>query len=239
MDKIDQWHQKRWGRFTASEVHKLLVPGKNSMFGDGANTYIEEKAIQMTTTMWDRPELEEVASLLHGKAHEYPAYVEYVRQTRNNSVIYMGDENPMFIPHSTLGDEFGGTPDCADITDSGIITFGVEIKCPKNPKYHFRRLKWKDQWNIREEYSLVYAQIQSLLMITGAQEWHFVSYDDRQVSKAHKIKIIPVTPDKNYQNNLEIRLRQAIAEKYRLISEIYNIQVTNRREFNERFNVVA
>lgn len=240
MDKIDQWHLKRWGRYTASEAFKLLVKGKgDAMFGDGAWTYIEQKALEMTTVMWERPELEETKSILHGRAHEYPAYAEYVRQTRNSSVSYMGDENPMFVPHPTLGNEFGGTPDCADITDAGIITFGVEIKCPKNPIYHFRRLKWKDQWDIRVQYPLVYAQIQSLLMITGAQEWHFVSYDDRQVSKAHKIKIIPVVPDKNYCNELEIRLRQAIREKYRIISETYNILVTNRAEFNEKFNRAA
>jgi hypothetical protein len=240
MDKIDQWHLSRWSKYTASEAFKLLVKGKgNEMFGEGAWTYIEQKALEMTTRMWERPELEEVKSLLYGKVHEYPAYAEYVHQTRNTSLTYLGDVDPLFYPHPILGDEFGGTPDCADITDQGTISFGVEIKCPKNPIYHFRRLKWKDQWNIKEEYSLVYTQIQSLLMITGAQEWHFVSYDDRQISRSHKIKIIPVLPDKNFQNNLEIRLRQAIREKYRIISEIYNIQVANRSEFRQKFQLAA
>lgn len=239
MDKIDQWHLKRWGRFTASEAYKLLVPGKNEMFGEGAKTYIEQKALEMVTVMWERPELDEVKSLLHGKVHEFPAYQEYVKTTRNDSMLYLGDENPMFVPHHTLGAEFGGTPDCAAITDSGTITFGAEIKCPKNPLYHFRRLKWNDQWDVKVNYPLVYAQIQSLLMITGAQEWHFVSYDARQVLKSHKIKIIPVLPDKNFQNNLEIRLRQASREKYRIISETYNIEVSNREEFNAKFQSVA
>lgn len=240
MDKIDQWHLARWARFTASEAYKLMVKGKgDAMFGEGAWTYIEQKALEMTTRMAERPELEEVKSLLHGKAEEYPAYAEYVRQTRNTSLIYLGDENPMFIPYPALAEEFGGTPDCADITDSGSIPFGVEIKCPKNPLLHFRRLRWRDQWDIKENYALVYTQIQGLMMITGAKEWHFVSYDYRQVSTAHKIKIIPVYPDKNFQNNLEIRLRQAIREKYRLISETYNIQVSNRAEFIQKFKVAA
>lgn len=240
MDKVDQWHLARWGRFTASEIYKLLSSGKgDAMFGDGAWTYIKEKALQMVTRMWERPELDEVKSLLHGKAHEYPAYAEYVRQTRNDSVIYMGDENPMFIPHPILGDEFGGTPDCAIITDDGTIPFGVEIKCPKNPMYHFDRLDWKDQLDVLSNYPLVYAQIQSLLMITGASEWHFVSYDDRQISRTHKIKIIPILPDKNFQSKLTIRLKQAIKEKYKIISRKYNIEVESRIELLDKFHLAA
>lgn len=239
MDKIDQWLLKRWTKFTASEAYKLLTTGKGEMFGDGAKTYIEQKVVEMTTRMWERPELEEVKSLLHGKAEEYPAYEEYIRQTRNTSVIYMGDENPHFVPSLILPEEFGGTPDCADISEDGRIVFGVEIKCPRNSLFHSRRLEWKNQYDIRANYSLVYAQIQSLMMITGAPEWHFVSYDGRQLSRAHRIKIIPVVPEKNYVNNLELRLRQAIIEKYKIISRRYGIEVANRSEFNEQFKLAA
>ena len=243
MDKIDQWLSKRRGKFTASEAYKLLGPKKgDAMFGAGANTYIKQKAIEMTTKIWERPELEEVESLLHGRAHEYPAYDMYVKTTRNRDLIYLGDENPVFFPHSVLGEEFGGTPDSAIITSEGHIPFGVEIKCPKNPDVHFERLKWGTQWDLKENYILGYTQIQSLMMCTGAQEWHFVSYDDRQILKAAKIKIIEVKPDISFQNTLEVRVRQAIKEKYRLISEYYapyGIVVSNRQEFNEKFNLAA
>lgn len=241
MDKIDQWHMKRRGRFTASECFKLLVPGKEQMFSPGGWSYIDQKAIEMTTKIWQRPELEEVESLLHGKAHEYPAYDAYIKATRNTDLIYTGEENPVFIPHPILTDEFGGTPD-AIITDGSIIPFGIEIKCPKNPGVHQKRLKWKSQWDIKEKYMLVYAQIQALLMCTSAPEWHFVSYDERQILKAARIKIIEVKPDKSFQNTLEIRIKQAIKEKYRIISEDfadYGIVVTNRQEFNEIFHVAA
>lgn len=238
MDRIDQWHMERWGKFTASECYKLLTPGtKGEMFGTGATTYIEQKALEMTTSMWERPELEEAKSILHGKAHEYPAYAEYISQTRNTSVKYLGEDNPIFLTYPLLPDECGGSPDSASITDSGNIDMGVEFKCPKNPLFHFRRLKWKDQWDLKNGYPLCYAQIQKLIMITSAPEWHFVSYDDRQRVKAKKIKIIPVFPDKNFQNVLEIRLRQAIKEKYRLISEYYEIEVSNKADFQAKFKL--
>lgn len=232
MDKIEQWHRARWSRFSASENYKLLVGSKGGgMFGDTAWTYIKQKALQMTTTMWERPELEETKSILHGRVHEYPAYEMYVKETRNYSMLYMGDD-PMFYPYEAMADEVGGTPDCVNITEAGTIDFGAEIKCPANPVYHFDRLLWKDQWAIRENYPLCYTQIQNLLMITKAQEWHFVSFDDRQQIKADKIKIIPVFPDKNFQNNLEIRLRMAVKEKYKMISERRGVEIKDRADFN-------
>lgn len=239
MDKIDEWHIRRRARFTASANYKLLVPGTSEMFGAGAWTYIKERALEMTTVMQERPELDEAKSILHGRAHEYPAFVEYVRSTGNGFLTYLGDDNPMFYPYKPLAEESGGTPDCANITSSGLIDFGVEIKCPKNSMYHFDRLKWKDQWDVKVNYTQCYTQCQFLMMCTDAKQWDFVSYDDRQLFRSKKIKIIPIYPDKNFQNNLEIRIRQAIKEKYRTISEHYEIEVVNRMDFIQKFNLAA
>lgn len=239
MDKIDEWHLRRWARFTASEGYKLLVPGAGQIFGAGAWTYIEQKALEMTTVMQERPELDEAKSILHGRAHEYPAFVEYVKQTGNHSMDYMGDDNPMFYPYRPLVEESGGTPDCANITSEGLIDFGAEIKCPKNPINHFRRLKWTDQWDVKTNYIQCYTQCQFLMMCTEAKQWDFVSYDDRQIVRSKKIKIIPIYPDQNFRNNLEVRIRQAIKEKYRIISEHYGIEVANRTEFIQKFNLAA
>lgn len=240
MDKIDEWHVKRWAKFTASENYKLFAPSKgNAMFGDGAITYIEQKALEMTTRMQERPELDEAKSILHGRAHEYPGFVEYVQRTGHHTLTYLGDDNPMFYPYKPLAEESGGTPDVVNITDSGLIDFGVEIKCPKNPINHFRRLKWKDQFDVKAGYISCYTQCQFLMMCTEAPQWDFMSFDDRQIVRAKKSKIIPIYPDKNFQNNLEVRLRQAIKEKYRLISEHYEIEVANRTEFIQKFNLAA
>lgn len=240
MDKIDEWHMRRRARFTASENYKLFSPAKgNAMFGEGAWTYIKQKALEMTTVMQDRPELDEAKSILHGRAHEYPGFVEYVKRTGNHGFTYLGDDNPMFYPYKPLAEESGGTPDCGYITDDGLIIHGAEIKCPKNSMYHYDRLKWKNQWDVKDNYILCYTQCQFLMMCTGAEQWDFVSFDDRQIVREKKIKIIPIKPDKNFQNNLEVRIRQAIKEKYLNISEHYGIEVTNRTEFIQKFNLSA
>jgi hypothetical protein len=238
--RTDEWHKRRWARFTASEMYKLFSPVKgNAMFGDGAITYIKQKALEMTTTMQERPEIEEAKSILHGRAHEYSAFKEYVRITGNTSITYLGDDNPMFYPYRPLAEESGGTPDSANITSAGLIDFGAEIKCPKNSMYHFDRLKWKTQWDVKENYILAYTQCQFLMMCTGAKKWDFMSFDDRQLVRAYKSKIIEIKQDVNFQNNLEVRLRQAIKEKYRIISEHYGVVVTNRTEFIQKFNLAA
>lgn len=237
MDKIDEWHLDRKGRFSASQAWKLFSNGGNEMFGRGAWTYIQDRAVDMLTKPWERPWIDEVDSILHGRAHEYPAYARYIQETRNFSVKYLGDLYPIFITHPDFPDEFGGTPDAADITDDGSVVMGVEIKCPKDPIKHMERLLWKNQWDIKEAYPLCYAQIQSLLMITGAPEWHFVSYDERQKLNRTQIVIIPVSPDKNFQSNLTIRLKQAIKEKYKIISEYLGIEVSNRDQFLQKVQI--
>ena len=221
-DKKDKWFSDRWGKLTASENYKLLTPAKDAVFNSGAYTYIKQKALEMCTMMWERPELEEVKSLLHGKMYEYPAYEAYVHATKNYSMTYLGTETPLFLDYEPLKKDSGGSPDVINITESNTIDAGAEIKCPKNPLYHFERLKWKTQFDIKENYILCYSQIQNLLLITGAQIWQFVSYDERQVAKSKKCIIIDVYPDKKFQDNLHFRLVKGVEEKYRILEEHMN-----------------
>lgn len=222
-DPIDSWFLERWTKFTSSANFKLLTPAKDgSIFGEGALTYIEEKAMEATTTLWERPELEEHKNMLHGKAHEYPAYVGFVNATKNFSMRYLGTETPLFLEHEKFKGESGGSPDGINLDSANKVDAGIEIKCPKNPIYHFRRLKWKDQWDIKQNYIQCYTQIQHLLMITDAFIWFFVDYDERFKSKEKKTKIIEVKPDRKFQDNLELRIKAAIRKKYEIIEEHMN-----------------
>lgn len=219
---LDQWHLKRWTKFTASESYKLLYPSGAAMFSPGGITYIKEKALQMSTVMWQRPELDEVEALLHGKVHEYPAYKATVAATGYTQLIYLGEESPLFLDYEPLIGESGGSPDSISLTESAGVDIVAEIKCPKNPMNHFNRLIWKNQWDVKEKYIQAYTQIQHLLMITEARLGLFVSFDDRQKRVDKKHKIIDVLPDKKFQDNLDLRIRMAIKEKYRIYDEYMN-----------------
>ncbi len=219
---LDQWHLQRWSRFTASENYKLLVGNGKDMFGGGAYTYIKEKVLQMTTHFWDRPELDEVKALLHGKMYEYPAYKATVQATGYNNLIYLGEDTPLFLEYEPLAKDSGGSPDSLALNSDATVDIVAEFKCPKNPMLHFERLKWDSQWDIKENYMSCYCQIQNLMMITNARLGLFVSFDDRQIRHEKKAKIIEVMPDKKFQDNLDLRLRMAIKEKYRIYDEYMN-----------------
>lgn len=215
-DSVDKWFTERWSKFTASETFKLMTNNsKGEAFGEGAWTYIKQKALEMVTVMWERPELEEVKSLLHGRMYEYPAFERYVTTTRNTEIVYLGSENPLFIEYEKLKGNSGGSPDA--ITKQ--VDFGAEVKCPKNPMNHFERLKWKDQWDIAQNYKQAYIQIQHLMLITGAQAWDFVSFDERMKERKLQIKIITVHTDKRIQDNLHFRLVKAIEERKKILQE--------------------
>lgn len=233
-DKIDKWLIERRGKFSASENYKLLPTEKQSkdrLWSATADTYIEQKVIELTTDYYERPELLEVEALLHGKVNEYPAYERYIRETGNTFMTYLGDENPTFIPCSDMPEESGGSPDIVSITSEGKIDYGAEIKNSKNPAYHFRRLKWQSQWDLKEKYIQCYTQIQDLIRVSGAKGWDFISFDSRQKSKAAQIKIIQVKPDMKFINNLELRIRLAVKEKYKIISDHYGYEIKNYSEF--------
>lgn len=220
-DNIDKWFIARWSKFTASENYKLLAPSGTSVFSPGAYTYIKTKVLEMCTQMWERPELEEVKALLHGRIYEYPAFEATTRATGYN-LKYLGTEHPLFLEYEPLPNESGGSPDAISLTSDAKVDVVAEMKCPKNPMNHFERLKWKTQWDIKENYFSCYSQIQNLLLITGAELGIFASYDERQINPSKKVKIIEVKPDKKFQDNLDIRLRMAVKEKYKILEEYMN-----------------
>lgn len=215
MDNKDQWYVDRWGKFTASEIYKILSSGRGSdMFGAPAKEYIRQKAIENMSVMWERPELEFVKAILHGRAHEYPAFEAYKSVSRNYSMQYFGSDNPVFI---RFNEDSGGSPD-GIIGSAKNVTWGLELKCPKNPGIHLDHMEMANQYDL-EAYNLsYYAQIQFNLMVTKAEGWHFVSYDERYRAPHMKIKILDVFPDRRFQDNLEIRLRMAIRHRNEIIS---------------------
>lgn len=214
LDTKDQWFKDRLGRFTASEVWKLFVPGKDgSMFGVGAMTYIRQKAIEEMTVYWENPKLEFVKPLLHGKVHELPAFEHYKRVTRNYSMRYFGTEEPYFHPYKEYG---GGSPD-------GLLGEGTRVDCVlelKNPytsDAHFEYLQFKDQFDLKKAVKEYYYQCQKLMLTFNAPLCYWTSFDDRFKDPRKKMKILPIKPDKKVQDELEVRMAQANIEKKRIL----------------------
>lgn len=219
IDKKDNWYLERWSNFTASECWKLLKLDKEGQFMQTALTYIETKAIEAVTEMQEKPKLEFVEPLLFGKAHEAPAFYYYQKVTRNNSMRYFGSEEPVYLKYNNFS---GGSPDALMGQDT-VIKWGAEIKCPYNSANHWKYLKFKNQWDLKEQRFEYYCQIQFLLMITKAEGFHYVSFDDRFKEPKLKIKIIEVLPDKKLMDKLDVILNLAEKKKQEMIKEVLNV----------------
>jgi len=218
----DEWFAERWGKWTASEIHKLLSKGVgDSMFGAGAKTYIKKKAIERQTVFWENPKLEFAKPLLWGKRYEQPAFDHYVKMTGLSSMRYMGTETPLFL---TYNEDSGGSPD-GIMGDGESIHIGLELKCPQNSEVHWDYLGLRNQFDLMQVSIEYYAQVQMLMMITKAPTWHWVSFDERYKDVSKRMRIIEIYPDKPFQSNLDIRIRQASKERDRIIEERNNISL--------------
>lgn len=219
MDKVDAWHLKRHKKFTASMIYKLLGRTKDGTgFSVGAMTYIEEKAIESMTVLYEKPELEYVESLMHGKTYEEHAYHAYVEATRNYNMRHFGSEQPVFLDYNQYS---GGSPDGL-MGEGEKIYRGLELKCPASSKNHFKYLKFKDQWDLKECRPEYYAQVQFLLMTTHADAFDWGSYDERFIDKNLRLKIVEVKPDQKFQDNLDVRLQMAHKEKVKIVESLTN-----------------
>lgn len=213
-DVKGQWHLERYGKFTASLIYKIVPNGATSIFTPTGWAYIQERAIETMTVLWEAPELEFVESLMHGKAYEEKAYYEYLSVSKNYDMRHFGGENPLYLEYN---DYSGGSPDglMGEGTD---IHWLLELKCPKNSKNHYLYSKMQTQWDLKEKRPEYYAQIQFLLMITKAQGAHFVSFDERYKDESKRLKILDVLPDKKFCDNLDVKLQMAQKEKLKIIS---------------------
>ena len=217
LDPKCKWFLDRHSKFTASSNSKLLLKGKDGTgFSVGGITYIEEKAIETMTELFENPKLEFVEPLIFGNAQEQHAYESYVEVSKNYNMRYFGSETPVFLDYNEYS---GGSPDGL-MGQGDVVHWGLEIKSPMNSKNHYKYLKFKTQWDLKEQRIEYYTQIQFLLMITKADGFHFSSYDERFKDKKLRVKILDVLPDKSFQDNLEIRLHLAQKEKLKIIKEI-------------------
>jgi hypothetical protein len=216
-DPIDAWFMQRHSRFTASMAYKLLIPSKDgSLFSAGAMTYIREKAVETLTVLQERPQLEFVESLIHGKAQEYNAFMAYVNATGNHDMRYFGTENPLYL---SINEYSGGSPDGL-MGEETRIDLGLELKSPYNSANHFKYLQFKSQWDLKEQRIEYYTQIQMLMMAMNTDTFHFGSFDDRFKKKEHQLKILEVKKDQKFQDNLEMKLHLAQKEKLKIINAL-------------------
>ncbi|PPC95205.1 MAG: exonuclease [Methylotenera sp.] len=198
LQKSEDWHQLRCGKWTGSKFHDVLAKKK-----DGKPTQKREDLI------WDiateriqgyQPSGMTSYSLKWGNDNEPLARQSY--EIKTGEFV----EEIAFIKHPKY-DFVGVSPDGL-IGSEGMI----EIKSPSSPKVHLQR--WID--GVPDEYV---AQLQGGLWVTGRKWIDFISYDG-DTDDRFKLLVIRVYRDEAFINNLEDEILKAELEVQALIVEL-------------------
>lgn len=197
----EEWEQIRAGRFTASEIWKLMECGKRPMtpeelkarpktgkgsatkfvpdpsqMGEKGLTYINQKVAEVLTGLPKRSSY--AFPLVWGKDTE-PLAVEYFEKKFNVECEVAGFQE--YTDHS------GGSPDRFIGSQEGL-----EVKCPEDSTNQIDYLLLTDRHDLKRSYPAYYWQCVSLLLFTNRELWHFCSFDPRMKDDKHKLTHIEI-----------------------------------------------
>jgi len=151
-----EWIDMRLGKFTASEIHKLLgVKG----LGDTGDTYCFEKACEV---VFGKDEDENFTSIDMQRGIELEP-IAFRKFKELKEVDFIDVQETFFFPYSV---DAGASPDGIVGTDAVL-----EIKCPRSKK--FFKLLAKGIYAIDKEYI---AQMQMQMLCSNSKQAHFFNY---------------------------------------------------------------
>lgn len=191
--RSEEWHKLRMGRFTCSEVHKLLTEPRAKAakeageLSETAKTYVMEKVAESITG-----QRHEISSPALAWGEEWEPYAATMYEQVFEAV------HPIGFLHD---DYLGGSPDGL-VGENG----GIEIKCPFNQGVHLSNLLLTPE-TFKSERKEYYWQIQGYLKLTGRDWLDFVSFDHR-FPEEYCMQVIRI-----YRNEDDILLMMEKVEK--------------------------
>lgn len=221
-----EWEKVRIGRFTASEMHRLMSPAQREMteeelkarpksgkgsatklvsdyekLSDAAFSYIYEKVAEELTGQAQQQGY--AFPLVHGTTYEDEA-AEYFAQKTGFTLEKTG-----FYKYTSAA---GGSPDRL-VNDDAIL----EVKAPFNSVNQIKYLMLTDQYDLRRNHFDYWCQIQCNLMFTDRHIGHFVSYDYRMKIEKMKMQHIEIKSDSEFHDLVRKKIEQATVEKLKII----------------------
>lgn len=214
----EEWLKQRLGRFTASEIHRLMGDCKRDMTEEelkewkdknpkstakqcvdpkllsmGAMSYVLEVASERLTGQPAKFVFENQA-MKWGKLHEPIGKQLY------GAVYDVVVQDAQFIPVGTYA---GASPD-------GLIgeDMGCEFKCPESPAVHMKYRTLQNYMDLKDNHPDHYWQCIDGLWVTKRKIWKFISYHPFY-EPAKQLKIINVPAVAEDLALLEIKLEAA------------------------------
>lgn len=226
------WKDQRFGKFTSSNMHRLMESGErlmtpdelkarpkkgagsktiwtkdNSILSDAAITYIKEViAEEMTGSSNEGGS----AATMWGEEYEQQGKEYFTSQTGIEIVPCT------YVAFSTIA---GGSPD----GDLPSIDAGFELKCPYNSRIHLDYFWLASEKNLKELFSEYYWQVQANMLWKKRSSSIFASYDPRQ-QEPFKMRIIKVERNITDQQLILDKIKQAQEKKEELIEQLKQIK---------------
>lgn len=203
LNSID-WEQQRLGKFTASEMGKLM---KEARSGGGISETGKSYVIQVAAEILTGQAKEIYAKAFDwGRDHEFEAYMAYCdHQKKYANIEYFGvssggqEDKQCFLP---IGDFAGASPDF-------LCDIYGEIKCPDKSENHIKHMMVKTGEDLKKANSDYYWQVQTGMLASEMDVCHFVSYDPRMIDPKHKIHVAEIYANKQDQQKILERITMA------------------------------
>lgn len=216
------WFDIRTGRFTASQMHRLIKSGKRYMTPDELSSHKKEfpksqaKMTEDASKFSDDGEtyiLEKVAETLTGEVVGTPyshatAWGEDLEPVAAEAFLKKNGFEGQIISFIPYGDHAGGSPD--RIVNGNEL---LEIKCPYNSKNQINYLLLTDQYDLKNLFPEYYWQVMSNILFADAPLAHFVTYDHRFKEEKHQMSHLKVLPHKEDILLIKRKLDAAIKTK--------------------------
>ena len=195
--RSETWIQDRLGKFTASEIHRIIGEPKSAQnkehgLTDAAQKYCWEKIGERLSGV---PASNEFVNehMMRGIELESVARAEF-EKLMNHPII-----DAVFVPFTDCA---GGSPD-GYYGHKGII----EIKCPDTDTHLQYRLMTEPN-DLPKAY---YWQIQANLLFTASDFCYFISYDDRV---SNELRLFALYVEANEEAHAEIVRKIEQAETF-------------------------
>lgn len=232
----EAWEQVRAGRFTSSELWKLMEWGKRDMTPEELALRPKSGAGSRTTQVADPSVMgkqgmtyihQKVAEVLTGMpkqgAYAYP--LVYGKETEPLAAEYFGkfmDVELEEVGFQCFGDHAGGSPD--RIFERDGVKMGLEIKCPFQSENQIQYLTLKSLEEFKEKYPEYWWQCASLMLFCDIKVWHFMTFDPRFKDDKFIMKHLVITQDDVAKDQMQIitALESAVKIKLQLLNELQN-----------------
>lgn len=205
--KTDLWLEKKRGRFSGSEFHRLMGYEDKDVFPDGAETYAIEKAIETLVTEVDYFSNDDMD---RGNNEEFDS-VQFFMEVTGLKVEKYATEQEFF----ELGMHVGCTPDGL-IGDDGLI----EGKNPKSKTHFFYLTNLKTVEDFKKHCKNYYWQVQGNMYVTDRKYCYFYSFDNRFKDPKHKLFLLKVERNDTDIEKLKVRIQKGIKSKLEHIKKL-------------------